>query len=185
MEALKRLQDFIERLDTKEFYTYAAAFLGGLALIFSLLFFIHYRKISKYSAKVQELNIQRSKTKKILTEYKFVSQEKAHVDEVLAASKNFFIAQEYDTLLNNLNLKRYQPEEPTRSDGETISGKVERILKSRLDGISTKQLTDLLVALSDIERIYPKELIIKKLQNAPSIDVDLTIATLESTTETA
>lgn len=183
MAIFNTIQNFIKNLDEQELIKYFTGFaLGILGLIF-LILYLNYSGVNKYKTKLQEINKERLKTKKILTDYKLVNQQKQKIEDILSANQNFYIAQEYNNLIKKQNLTKYQSEEPTNSDGQIISGKIERILASHLDSITMKQLTELLTQIAEIERLYPKELIIKKVPNSQKIDVDLTIATLENIAE--
>lgn len=183
MEAFKKFRDFINNLDEKEFYKYTFLFLGVFFLIIGLIFYVSYSRIAKYTALLQQLNKERLKTRKILSENRIVIQQESKVEEILARNKNFILRQAYNEILKNVDLTKHQSEEPTTGQGITISGKIERILISHLDGITMKQLTELLLKIAEEERIYPKELIIKKTPNAKTVDVELTVATLEPLSE--
>ena len=45
-----------------------------------------------------------------------------------------------------------------------------------------KNLTDLLSQIAAVPQLYAKDLTIKKVPNTQAIDVDITVATLESST---
>lgn len=182
MEAIKKLRDFIRNLDETEFYKYTAIFLAIFFILFGLISYINYNRTRKYNILLEQINQERTKTKRILSEFKLVSQQKAKVDEILAQKKDFFIAQEFNNILQKLGLATHQPEEPTRSDGPIISGKSEQILTSHLYGLTMKQVTDLLTNIAEVERLFPKELTIKKTPHAQTVDIDLVIATLEQAT---
>lgn len=183
MAILKRVEDFIKNLDEKEFLQYALIFFTGLGLLLSLIFYFHYKIVNKYKTQLTEINKERNKTKEILTNYRLVLQQREKVEDVLAKDKNFFIAQTYNNILKKLNLSNKQVQAPTRSDGDTISGKIEKRLTSNLDGLTMETLTNLLTEIAENERLYPKELSIKKVPGSNTIDVELTIATLESVEE--
>lgn len=183
MGPLTTIQNFIKNLDEQELVKYFAGFgLATLGLI-SLIMYLNYSGVNKYKFKLHEINKERLKTKRILTDYKLVNLQKQKIEEILSTDQNFYIAQEYNNLIKKLGLSQYQSEQPTKSDGQIISGKIERILTFHLDSITMKQLTELLTQIAEIERLYPKELTIKKVPNSQKIDIDLTIATLEDISE--
>lgn len=177
MDALNKLRDFIKSLEDKDFYKYALIFFGTFLLIMGLIFYISYSKTTKYRKLLTQVNEERKKTKKILTDNEYVKQQQEKVEEILAQNKDFRIAKEFGEILQRFGLMT--EEEPSRSDGETVGGKIEKILSARLKSITMKQLTELLSAIADVPQLYPKELIIKKTPNAQTVDVELTIATLE------
>lgn len=183
MALFNTIKKFIKNLDEQELLKYFGAFALGIIGLIGLILYLNYSGVNKYRLKLQQINKERIITKKILTDYNLVNQQKRKIENILSADQNFYIAEEYNNLIKKLNLNRYQSEEPTKSDGQIISGKIERILTSHLDSITMKQLTELLTQIAEIERLYPKELIIKKVPNTQKIDVDLTIATLDNIEE--
>lgn len=183
MAFLTTIQNFVKNLDEQELIKYFIGFGLTLLSIITLILYFNIISVNKYKTRLSEINKERLKTKRILTDFKLVNLQKQKIEDILSAHKNFFIAQEYNNILKKLGLTNYQSEEPTKSDGQLISGKIERILTFHLDNITMKQLTDLLTYIAEIERLYPKELIIKKVPNSQKIDTDVTIATLEDATE--
>lgn len=184
MTLLNKIQNFIKNLDEQELIKYFLGYGLGLLSLIALILYLNFSGVNKYKSKLQEINKERLTTKRILTDYKLVNLQKQKIEEILSTDKNFFIAQEYNNIIKKLGLTNYQSEECTKSDGQVISGKIERILACHLDSITMKQLTELLTQIAEIERFYPKELIIKKVPNSQKIDIDLIIATLEDTGET-
>lgn len=183
MDLLNRVRTFIKNLDDRELIKYFAGFGLFILALIGLILYLNYSRTRTYTTKLKQINTERQRTKMILTDYKLVNLQKQKIEEILSSNNNFFIAQEYQNILKNVGLARYQSEEPTKSDGHIISGKIERILSSHLDAITMKQLTELLTRIAENERLYPKELTIKKVPNSQKIDIDLTIATLENISE--
>jgi len=183
MALFSTIQNFIKNLDEQELIKYFAGFGLTILGLIGLILYLNHSGVNKYKSRLKDINKERLQTKKILTDYKLVNLQKQKIEEILSTNNNFFIAQEYNNLIKKLGLSKFQSEEPTKSDGEIISGKIERILTFHLDSITMKQLTELLTQIAEIERLYPKELIIKKVPNSQKIDIDLTIATLENISE--
>jgi len=183
MALLSSVQNFVKNLDEQELIKYFVAFGLGLLSLITLILYLNFSGFNKYKTKLQEINKERLQTKRILTDYKLVNLQKQKIEEILSSDKSFFIEQQYNNILKKLGLTNYQSETPTKSDGQIISGKIERILTVHLDAITMQQLVELLTQIAEIERLYPKELIIKKVPNSQKIDIDLMIATLENTSE--
>ncbi len=179
MALLTRIREFIKGLDERDLYLYMGGFFGAFLLLFGLIVYFHYSRISRYTADLKRLDTQRTQTRKILTNYKTVNLQQARVEEILAENKNFRIGEAYQSIVNKVRLGTHQQDQPTPTTGETVSGKTEVLLHTHLDRISMKQLTDLLSEIANVTQMYPKELVIKKTPNAQAVDVDLTIATLE------
>ena len=182
MQWLDNIRDYVRQLDTRDLYKGLALFFGVLALLLSLTFYLHYRRVKRYTADLKTLDNLRSETKRIITRYKAVSAQKEKVEELLAQNKNFRIAETYHTIVEKLRLLPKLKGPITPVVGETISGKNEVSVSSHFSDISMKNLTDLLSQIATIQQLYTKELTIKKSANTQAIDVDITIATLESST---
>lgn len=180
MEALIKFRNFIKSLEDKDFYKYCAIAGSVILLLLGLIFFIFWSKVNRYTNEFMEINKLRNSTKTILTDYKIVNQQRAKVEEILAQNKNFILAKAYKDIIDELNLGSFQSEEPKRSQGQIVGDKIETILSGSLSGISMKQLTDLLSEIANVEQIYPKDLVIKKSPNKNAVDIELTIATLET-----
>lgn len=180
METLKKFRNFIDNLEDKELYQYILLACGLLIAIMGIFIYIHYSYVNKYKNEIEQVNKQRQVTKKILTEYKLVNQQQDKVEEILAQNKNFIITKEFKDIIQKIGLESHMSDEPKRVVGETIRNKTEMLLNAHLEAISMKQLTDLLSEISDIPQLYPIELTIKKTPNNQTVNVDLTIATLES-----
>lgn len=179
MALLTRIREFIKSLDERDLYFYMGGFFGACLLLFGLVIYFHYSRVSRYATDLKRLDTQRGQTRKVLSNYKTVNLQQARVEELLAENKNFRIGEAYQSIINKLRLGVHQQEQPTPTTGETVSGKTEVLLHTHLDRISMKQLTDLLSEIANIIQMYPKDLVIKKTPNAQAVDVDLTIATLE------
>lgn len=179
MAPLTRIQSFIKGLEERDLYLYMGGFLAIFFLLFGLTLYLHYRRVSWYTTELQKLDTARTQTRKILSNYKAVTVQQARVEEILAENKNFRIGEAYQSIIRRVRLEYNQPEQPTPTTGETVSGKTEVLLHTHLNRISMKQLTDLLSEIANVSQMYPKDIVIKKTPNAQAVDVDLTIATLE------
>ena len=63
--------------------------------------------------------------------------------------------------------------------GETVSGKTEVQISSNLRGMSMKEVTDFLMLIAQVPQLYTKDITIKKTPGRPTVDIDITVATLE------
>lgn len=179
MEITKKLIEFIKGLEERDIYKYIILALSIVMLTLGLLIYVNYSKVNKYKREFQEIDKERKRAKKILTDHKIFTQQQAKIEQMLAQDKNFLIKNKYNEIIKSLGLSGYQHEEPKPEAGATVSGKTEIILSPYLSGINMKQLTTLLSAIADVPQIYPKELTIKKTPNAQTVDVTLKIGTLE------
>ncbi len=179
MEFLEKIREFIKGLEDKDAYLYFAAFIGFLLLLLAGSFYFHYRRVNKYLDEIKNAESMRTQTKKIISDYKAVSAQRARVEEILAENKDFRIGEAYQSILDKSGLARFQTEPVAPTRGETVGGKTEILISSHLAGLSMKQLTDLLLQIANVPAMYTKDLIIKKSPNAPAVDIDITVATLE------
>ncbi|MBA2307143.1 hypothetical protein H0W26_03365 [Candidatus Dependentiae bacterium] len=180
MEWLDKFREYVRNLENRDLYKNLGIFFGCLLLILAVPFYLHYRRVQRYTADLRTLDKLRAETKKIIAGQKTVTAQKEKVDELLAQNKNFRIAEAYQTIVQKLGLlpKLKDPISPTI--GETISEKIEVTVTSHFTGITMKNVTDLLSQIAAAPQLYTKEVVIKKTPNAHAVDVDITVATLES-----
>lgn len=182
MEWLDKLRDYIRNLESRDLYKNFGAFFGCLVLLLALMFYLHYRRVGRSIANLKTLDTLRAETKKIIASHKAVVAQKEKVNELLAQNKNFRIAEAYQTIVQKLGLLPKITEPISPVIGETISPeKTEVTVTSHFTGISMKNLTDLLSQIAAVPQLYTKELIIKRAPQGHLVDIDITIATLEST----
>ena len=183
MELFSPIRDFLRQADDRELYTYGGIMAGVLCVLFGLLIYFHYRNVSWYTNEFKKLDKLRTTTRSILQDAKLPKLQQQQVDAILAQDKNFRIVQAYQTILKEENLsdpKRVDLSVPTT--GESISGKTEVIITSTLRGLSMKEVTDFLVHIAQIPQLYTKDITINKVPGQSTVDVDITVATLEPST---
>ncbi len=184
MEFFEKIRDFIKGLEDVDIYKYFAAFFAAMLIILSLFIYLHYSRVNKYLTDIKNVETMRSQTKKILSDYKAVTAQKEVVEEILAQNKDFRIGEAYQSILEKTGLLRFQTDQTTPTAGESVSGKTEILISSHFAGITMKQLTDLLLAIANVPQMYTKDIVIKKSPTMPTIDVEITVATLEPSTTT-
>ncbi len=182
MEFLERMRDTINSLEDRDFYKYLAVFFGGIMLLLGLLLYIHYRKVSNYREELKKVDVLRIQTKKILSDFRTVTQQKHLVEDILAENKNFLIGESFQSIVQRLGLKLSLSEQTPPTTGETISGLTEVHISAHFSSITMKQLTDLLTAIGQVPQLYTKDLTIKRSPRGRSVDVDINVATLEPST---
>ncbi len=182
MEFLEQLRDTINSLEDTAFYKYLAAFFGGIIILLGLLVYFHYRKVSNYTEELKKVDVLRTQTKKILSDFKVVTQQRHLVEDILSENKNFRIGEAFQSIVQRLGLKQNLSEQTGLATGETISGLTELHISAHFSSISMKQLTDLLTALGQVPQLYTKDLTIKRSPRGRSVDVDINVATLEPST---
>jgi hypothetical protein len=182
MEALDNLRNRIKNLEDRELYTYSAALFGAILLLLALLTFVHYRKVSYYREELKRVDTQRAETKKILSNYKIAKAHSQKVEEILAQNKDFRIGEAFQDIIQRVGLSGRLQNQIVPTIGEAVSGKTEFQVIAQFSRLSMKNVTDLLMAIAAVPQLYTKEVTIKKENGSPAVDLDITIATLELST---
>lgn len=179
MNILDSLRDTVKYAEPKELAKYLGIFAGIVCLSFGLFIYLHYRRVTSYTAQLVQLDSWRKQTQQILRDAKLVKAQQQEVEEILSKNKDFRIGEAYQSAVSKVGLsgKLVDKSEPTT--GESISGNTEVQITSHLKGLSMKEVTDFLVGIAQIPQMYTKEVTIKKAPGRPSVDIDITVATLE------
>jgi hypothetical protein len=180
MELLESLRTRLENADDKELYTYFGIVGGVLFLLFGLLMYNYYSRVSWYSNELKKINTQRSLTRQILRDAKLVKAQQQQVEEILAQDKDFRIVEAYQTIIRSGNFASRLVDQSAPTTGESISGKTEVQVTSKLKNMSMKEVTDLLAMIAAVPQLYTKEISIQKPHGKATVDLDITVATLES-----
>jgi hypothetical protein len=183
VEFLESLRDFIKNVDEGDYYKYFGAFMGALLIALSLVFFIHYRKVTTYQTNLKNIDAQRTQARKILADFKVVTAQRERVEEILEQNKEFRIGEAYQSIVQKMGLNSQMHDLTAPSLGESVSGKTEVLVSSHFSSITMRQVTDLLSEIAAVAILYVKELVIKKTPNSQTVDVDITVATLEPSAE--
>lgn len=179
MKFFDSLRDKIKYADDKELFQYLGIFSGVICLLFALLFYFHYSRVHWYTGQLKQLNSWRGQTRQILSDAKMVKLQQEQVEEILAKDKEFRIGQAYQSIVRSGNLTSKLVDQSIPTTGESISGKTEVLITSQLRGLSMKEVTDFLVLIAQVPQLYTKELTIKRTSGRSTVDVDITVATLE------
>jgi len=185
MAWLDALKTFINNLEEKQFYLYLSGFFSAMALIFVLGIILFYRDVAYYKKQLVLLNEQREEIQLLLQKNFRVEQQRTKINQLLSENENFKIGGFFEDLLTRLQLTNNK--ESTRPlSADTVSGEYrESILEARLVNITMQQLCTLLDDMHTNRLVYTKEIEISKSKRIPrTIDVTLTIATLQRISET-
>ena len=178
MNFILSIKNYIDNLDAKEFKKYALSALAVVLLLLGLLIFNYYRSAGQLKAKISTINKKRKDVQNMLERYERVKKQQIEVNTILAKDKSFKIAQYFENLLTKVgNITKAQ--EPETVPKDVLDGYTEWTLYANLTNLNTKKLSELLYAIEQEERIYTKDLEIEKAKKADSINVKITIATLE------
>jgi hypothetical protein len=183
---LEKIRSFIEELEERDFYKYSAIGLALIIVSMGSIMYLGHERIALLKKRAKRINLQRQELQEVLTNVERVKQQKADVAAILEQDKTFKIIGYIDGLIASLNLGPnkaggiQQSEEPLE---HLLEYNEIKVVVSFTD-LNMKQLAELLHELEKNERIYTKELEIVKSPAKPAIDATLTIATLQSRTET-
>ncbi len=180
MTFLDPLIDMIKQADEKELLSYLGIFAGIFLVLFGLLGYFHYSHVSWYTVQLRKLDKERIKTRTILRDAKLVKAQQQEIEDILTKDEDFLIGQAYKAIITQQRLGAKQVDKSALRTGETVSDKTEVMITSTLRGLSMKEVTDFLLAIAQVPQLYTKEITIKKAPGRPTVDIDITVATLES-----
>src|SRR5579872_2800012 len=184
IEQIQKIQNILDQLDTTRFYRYAGAVLTGIGLIMLALMFQYYRTIGSLKKQINGINETRTEVRILLDKAQHVKQEQKEVDEIIAQDPNFKIAGYFEDVLNKLGLASKKSSKLEVTTPAQEGRYQETVLNAKLSDMSMKELTELLKEIEQNKRVFAKELeITASKKTANTIDVNVTIATLEAQTQ--
>ena len=181
MEFIENIKRTIALWDEKEFYTYVGGFF--LALVFIILGSLYYKHtgITFWRKRINSINEEREFIRNILNKEQRVSGQRAEVNAMLTETPDFKIDGFFTELMGKFGFEGNR--KPTTSVSFADRGDPEYrevLLNAKFDALDMKRLCELLDELEQNKRIYTKELeIVKSKRNPSTIDVNLTIGTLQ------
>ena len=177
------IKDYLDTLESKDFKRYLLIGFGILLSIIFLLIFNYYRSVSALKTRIASINRRRKEVHAMLERYELVKKQQIEVNNVLAKEKDFKISQYFENLLQKLQISKNKTQDTETLPKDVLDGYTEWTLYANLANLNTKKLSELLYAIEQEERIYTKELEIEKSAANKTINVKLTIATLEPKSE--
>lgn len=178
MTFLEKLQQITLPLEASEFYRNLAIYLGSLLFIMGSIMYYHHSKTSELRMSLQKMYKNQQEAKVILERVKVVQKQSDEVNSLLDEDKNFRLKNYFDEVVSKVNLTKYQIKDAEISEEILQKLYTEIKINAQFNGITTKQLCELLQAIEQKQRVYTKELSI--IQKNGSLLVTVTIATLKS-----
>ena len=178
MVLLEYIRDYIGRYDDRQLKR--AFVLTGTALFFIIvyLFYVKHKNREDFLLRISSLNKERVRTQKIISLRSLLKSERQDADLLLNEDKNFRLLDYFNILMKEIGLvPSSDPQVAAPRDLDMGYNEIE--LTALFMNINMKQLVVLLENIDKNKRIYTKELVIDKSQKTPTIDIKLTIATLE------
>ena len=104
MNFFNKISNYISELDEQTLKKYIIYFLITVSFIIAIILMQYFRKIKKYKNEINQINIERKKTKEILNQYELVKKQRKDVNTLLEKDKIFKIKGYFDDLLKNLQI---------------------------------------------------------------------------------
>lgn len=186
MAIFSDLINYINQLDTKTLFKYIGIYLAGVVILLLGVSYLYYSKLKKHTKILETTQSQALETKNIINNFLKVQEQQEDIQKILDQDKTFRILPIYENVIQSLGLSRNSSPDlqSTVNRNLSIQNKTERVLKAQLTNVNTKNLVQLLSKLAEIKQIYPKDLIIKKSNESQNVNIEITLATLESEVQT-
>lgn len=180
MEFMNKLRFALEGLESKDFYKYLIIIITLVVALMGGMTYWHYSTMSDLRIRLNDVNdIREKQVRSLIKRMKNVKQQRGRVKEILAKEQDFKIAGYFNDVLAQQGLLDELTESST-SEVEMSNDNIEISLRARFAAMTMKQLCELLDVLEKKERIYAKSLeIVKSVKTPETIDVNMTIATLQ------
>lgn len=180
MAFIEKIENYIDSLEAKLFYRYLII-VTGFTFLFALACVVNfYWTIGSLKKQLNDINdIRTERVKVLLGKIEEVKKQRNEVNAILAEDESFKIAGYFNEVLAKQGLTNNTKEEiPSQTDIDEKHR--ESSLNVKFTGLKMKQLCELLYVIEQKKRIYTKSLeITKSTKNPNTIDVVLTIATLQ------
>jgi transposase len=183
MKALEPLEQRIAQLDATTFRNYLIAFFGALALILGLIMWRYYASVSSIHKNIRRINDEREQVKDITIRSERVKEQQRLVEALIKKDPSFKILGYFDRVLNEHRLMGNLVRRPETRSTELDTGHTEVTLIANLTGLTMKTIAELLDTLERNERINTKDIEITKPLSGRTVNLSLTIATLEPSSQ--
>lgn len=185
MKLFDPIKNFISTRDKKEFYYYLGGFLVGLLLVIIGITYYQSKRVEYWKKRINITNEYREEIRKIITKDQHVHNQRNEVDKMLDETPDFKIDGYFTDLITKFRLLEGHATQRSVTYADRGDSKYrEVLLNAKFDTMNMRQLCELLDAIEQNKRIYTKELEIIKSKKIPNtIDVNLTIATLQAKPE--
>ena len=177
---IERIYSVISQLELKKFQLYQYIFFGVCIVLFLLMGFRFYRNVGTLQKKITFINAEREDTvQDIINDIGRIKQEQNSINKILSEDLDFKIAGYFDQVLQKLALSSKVVTINTPSQVDVDETYRESVLQAKLDDMDMKQITLLLQALDENQRISTRQLnIIASKRDQAKLEVEVTIATM-------
>jgi len=170
-------------LDTTKQIRYFAIGAGVLALINIALMVYGHHATNNVIKEVANINKMRRQAQQILQKNVLVEQKKQEVESILTKDPSFKIKEFFDQTIEDTHLASKSTKEPEIGSARNLNNGYNEIkLEASFSEVTMQDITELILALEKNPRIFTKDLIMSRNKNnTKSLDVTITIATLQPT----
>jgi hypothetical protein len=184
MKIFALIRHFISSKDKKEFYIYLFSLLVGLLVIIFGIMYYQTNRVAYWKKRINNINELREEVRKVISKDEQVLGQRAEVNKMLQENPDFKIDGYFTDLIAKLNLINHKTVTSVSYADRGDPEYREVLLNAKFDTMNMRQLCELLDAIEQNKRIYTKELeIIKSKKQPNTIEVNITIATLQAKPE--
>lgn len=185
MKFLNTIKMFIAIRDKKEFYYYLIGYLAGMLILSAGIMYYQSSSVSYWRKRSNDINELREEIRKVIDKDQNVLGQRAEVNKMLAETPDFKIDGYFTELIAKFKLEANKTQTSVTYADRGDPEYREVLLNAKFDTMNMRQLCELLDAIEQTKRVYTKELEIVKSKKVPNtIDVNVTIATLQAKPET-
>lgn len=179
MKLFDSIEQHIAQLDAKTFRNYLIAFFTILGLTLGIILWRYYSSTQSIHKNIRRINQEREQVQDIALRNALVKEQQRVVEALIKRNPNFKILGYFDTVLSQHNLTRNLSSRPETRPTDLDTGHTEMTLTANLTGLNMKSIVELLDTLERNDRINTKEIEITKPGFGRTVNLNLTIATLE------
>lgn len=183
MQFLDKIVNFIFKLQPSDF---KKIILLILTVSFALMFLIGFnlfRQKSSYLTELKKTYALRDEASTLIDKNNLIKKQKDIVNTMLEETSTFKLIQFFDNTTDALRLNQYVERKNISIVDLENKDYSKIILDSKINNLNMKQLADLLSKIDENERVLIEKLEINKSNKLPSVDVELTISTLQPKSE--
>lgn len=184
MKLFAPIKNFIAQRDKKEFYYYLIGFLFAILVLIIGLMYYQSSRVSYWRKRINGINEYREQVRQVINKDQHVLSQRAEVNKMLQENPDFKIDGYFIELLTQFRLTDNKTQTSITYADRGDPEYREVLLNAKFDTMNMRQLCELLDAIEQNKRIYTKDLEIIKSKKIPNtIDVNITIATLQAKPE--
>lgn len=169
---------------SRQYFLKLCAVIALCILCVSVLFiYMFYHQKHKLLNNLTTVYKQRNESQDLVFRNNAIKQQEEIVTELLKKNKDFKLLQFFDSTIDQLRLTKYVISKGSPKIESKNSSLSEISLDTKISNINMKQVVEVLQKIEASEIVFIKKLDIKKTGKMPTVDIELTIATLQLKSE--